>query len=126
MTPLRRALKGVRLDLRLLHRNDIDQGAKLVKQYDTILRDIQATLSNWNWYAKKLASHTMNTARLIVPDDINGAVILDATASSNLIYKLFDSRVDIVPVPSKARTYGNVTLHVSWGHAVGKASMVRN
>src|SRR6266404_4116634 len=125
MTPLRRALKDIRLDQRLLHRRDDEQNRKLRKHYDTILRDIQATLENWSWYAKKLGDHTMNTARLIVPDDINGAVILDATASSNLIYKLFDSRVDIVPVPSKARAYGNVTLHVSVGHAVGKSKMVK-
>jgi hypothetical protein len=126
MTPLRRALKELRLDQRLLRQEDLQQNRKLISHYDTILRDIQATLENWNWYAKKLADHTINTARLIVPDDIVGAVILDATASSNLIYRLFDSKVDVIPVPSDARSYSNVNLHVSKGHAVGKGTMVKN
>jgi hypothetical protein len=29
----------------------------------------------------------------------------------------------LVPVPEKARSYGNVTIHVSKGHAVGKTSL---
>lgn len=126
MTELRRELRAVRLDLKLTHRDDLKDNRKLTGKFDTILRDIQATLENWNWYAKKLSTHTMNTARLIVPDDITGAVILDATASSNLIYQLFDARVDVVPVPANARSYSNVQLHVSFGHAVGKTSMVKN
>jgi hypothetical protein len=126
MTGLRRELKAVRFDQRLLQRSDAEQNRKLIKHYDTIVRDIQATLGNWNWYAKKMAEHTINTARLIVPEDIAGAVILDATASANLIYRLFDYKVDIIPVPSNARNYANVTLHVSKGHAVGKGTMVRN
>jgi hypothetical protein len=126
MTPLRRALKEMRLDRELLRRNDAEQNKKLIARYDTILRDIQATLENWNWYANKLRDHTINTARLIVPDDISGAVVLDATASSNLIYRLFGDRVEIIPTPSNARSYANVTLHVSMGHAVGKTTLVRN
>jgi hypothetical protein len=126
MTPLRRALQGVRLDFKLLRENDPKKNLRLIKQYDTILRDIQATLENWNWYARKLSEHTINTARLIVPEDISGAVVLDATASSNLIYRLFGEQADVVPVPSKARSYANVTLHVSTGHAVGKTSMLKN
>ena len=62
-------------------RNDAQVNAKLIDHYDTILRDVQAVLSNWNFYAKKLAQHTINSARLIVPDSIE-VVILDATASS--------------------------------------------
>ncbi len=125
MTPLRKALRDIRLDRQLLQREDAEQNRRLIARYDTILREVQATLENWNWYAKKLSQHTINTARLIVPDDIEGAVILDATASSNLVYQLFD-KVDVVPVPANARRYQNVTLHVSTGHAVGKTSLVKN
>lgn len=107
-------------------KSDRPLNARLIANYDTILRDVQAVLSNWNWYAKKLAQHTINSARLIIPDGIQGATILDALASSSLIYQLFDYKVDVIPVPAKARDYANVTLHVSLGHAVGKVSMVRN
>jgi hypothetical protein len=105
----------------MLHDHD---KRKMVEHYDTILKDAQAVLSNWNWYAKKLSEHTINTARLIVPDNIEGAVILDATASANLIYQLFD-KAEVLPVPAKARSYRNVTLHVSMGHAVGKTTLVK-
>jgi hypothetical protein len=126
MTALRRELRGLRLDRALTLRSDAQANARLADHYDTILRDVQAVLSNWNWYAKKLAQHTINTARLIIPEGISGATILDATATSNLIYQLFDYKVDVIPVPAKARSYDNVTLHVSTGHAVGKTSMVEN
>lgn len=125
LTPLRQALRGARLDRRLLMRSDPKENQRLVSKWDEVLRSVQATVSNWNWYAKKLADHTLNTARLIVPENINGAVILDATASSNLIYELFD-KATVLPVPAKARDYRNVRLHVSMGHAVGKVSMVRD
>jgi hypothetical protein len=126
MTPLRNALKQQRLDLRLLRENDLGRNRRLIQQYDTILRDINSTMANWSWYARKLKDHTVNTARLIVPEDISGAVILDATASANLVYQLFGDKVDVIPVPSTARTYANVNLHVSMGHAVGKTSMLKN
>jgi len=126
MTALRRELRSLRLDRELTLRNDPQANTRLADHYDTILRDVQAVLSNWNWYAKKLAQHTINTARLIIPEGISGATILDATASSNLIYQLFDAKVDVIPVPAKARSYENVTLHVSTGHSVGKAKMVEH
>ena len=81
LTPLRRELKDMRLDHALLRKNDPAENKKQIEHWDTILRDIQSTLSNWNWYASKLTQHTINTARLIVPDDIAGAVVMDATQS---------------------------------------------
>ena len=126
MTELRKVVRTLPLDRNLLGKEDSKENARLRTLYSGILRDIQATLENWNWYAKKMGDHTLNTARLIVPEDISGAVILDATASSNLIYKLFDSRVDVVPVPSDARSYRNVSLHVARVAAVGKGAMVKD
>lgn len=126
MTELRKAINSLPLDRQLLGKEDARENARLRTLYSGILRDLQATMEQWNWYTKKMSEHTLNTARLIVPEGISGAVILDATASSNLIYKLFDERVDVIPVPSNARSYSNVSLHVSRGHAVGKSSMVAN
>jgi hypothetical protein len=49
-----------------------------------VLKDVQAVGSSWNWFARKLVREegvsTVNTARLIVPDNIQGAVVMDATA----------------------------------------------
>ena len=126
MTELRKAINSLPLDRQLLGKEDAKENARLRTLCCGNLRDLQATMEQWNWYAKKMSEHTLNTARLIVPEGTSGAVILDATASSNLIYKLFDNRVDVIPVLTNARSYSNVTLHVSRGHAVGKSSMVEN
>ncbi len=124
-TPLRRALREVRLDHKLLRRTDLGENKRLAQRYDEIIKNVHLTLSNWNFYAKKMAQHTMNTARLIVPEDVTGAIVLDATASSNLIYQLFEEKADVLPAPANARRYDNVTLHVSKGHAVGKVAMAK-
>ena len=76
-------------------------------------------LTNYN------GSLTWNSAKLLVPDEVKGAVVLDATASVNSVYKLFDKAVIWSP-PEGVRNYQNVTLHVSTGHKVGKQSMVEN
>lgn len=124
MAPLRRELRNIRLDNTLLLK-DPDQRKRMVASFDIILRDLQATLNNWNWYAKKLSDHTINTARLIVPDSIKGAAVLDATASSDVVYQLLE-KAEVVPLPAeKARTYRNVTVHVSTGHSVGKSELSR-
>ena len=124
MAPLRQALRGHRFDRRILRKNDQQENARLITHMDRVLKDTQAVMEKWNYYAMKLGCHTMNSARLIVPDDITGAVILDATASSNVVYEIFD-RAEIVSTPS-CRDYANVMLHVSRGHAVGKAKMVKH
>jgi hypothetical protein len=67
-----------------------------------------------------------SVSRLIVPEGISGATILDATASTNLVYQLADGKADVVAVPTTARRYDNVILHVSRGHAVGKLSMTKD
>src|SRR5262249_1195708 len=51
MTPLRRALKGLRLDLKLARKSDQKTNLKLIKEYDETLKHIQQTLANWNWFA---------------------------------------------------------------------------
>jgi hypothetical protein len=124
MTPLRRELRNIRLD-RSLRIKDPEQQKRATASLDTILRDVQATLDNWNWYARKLQDHTLNTARLIVPDSIKGAVVLDATASSDVVYQLFE-KAEVIPLPAQPRTYRNVTVHVSRGHALGHTFMDRN
>jgi hypothetical protein len=120
MTELRRELPSLRLDRRFALRSDAKEQAFQVERISKALQDIQATLSSWNWYAHKVTGPSINTARLIVPDDIAGAVVLDATAGTSLAYRLFEDRVDVIPVPAKARSYENVTLHVSRGHRTGR------
>ena len=121
-------------DLRAACRK-VDWGAKLCKtesnqdkrtgadRIDGTLEAAEATLRQWNYYSKKGDTHTLNTSLLVVPDEVQGAVVLDATASDNVIYKLFAGRYIRMPKPIKARSYKNVTLHITRVSGVGKGAM---
>jgi hypothetical protein len=124
MTPMRQALRDLRLDHDLLREHDVKSHQRQVQRFDKLLTSVEVLLSQWRWYAKKRGDHTINSARLILPEENCGAVILDATASANLVYQLFGGRVDLRPLPEGSRSYANVTLHVSFGHAVGKGTLM--
>jgi hypothetical protein len=90
------------------------------------LSGVQALLERWHWYYRKLGDHTLTTAWFLLPDEgIQGAVILDATAERNLLYRLFETRVDVVTIPN-VRCYQNVTAYASREDAVGKHAMLEN
>jgi hypothetical protein len=125
LSPLRRRIKDTYVGGANRWKKGSERELKLRADIDAALKDIQAVLSWWAWYAQVKNDPTVNTAKLIVPDNINGAVIMDATASANLVYRLFDKAM-VLPVPAQSRTYRNVTLHVSIGHAVGKNTLHRN
>lgn len=119
---LRAELKGVRFDQQI-GRQDEQERSRLRALHDLRLRDLHNLLCSWMYYAKvPAAGHTLNTARLLVPENAKGAVVLDATASSSVLYKLFE-RASVVASPPGVRSYANVRLHVSRGHKVGKLAM---
>ena len=124
--PLRKAIKSMQFYkvAGRKRRPKEDEQERIREDFNDILKAIEITLENWRWYSKTITQHTLNSARLIVPDDgQTGAVVLDATAGRNLVYKLFKDRADVIPSPAVARRYDNATLHVSRGHRVGKVSM---
>lgn len=121
-TELRRDLKEVRFDQQL-HRNDLEENKRLHQMHDKRLKQLDTIFRSWNWYAKLGdRGHTLNTARLLVPENSKGAVVLDATALHDVIYELFD-KVELISPPSGVRDYSNVTLWVSKGHKQGKVYM---
>jgi hypothetical protein len=120
----RGALRRARLD-REVWMEDADVHQTLFRRIDTILSSADAIYRQWQWYAKVEGRDTLNTARLLVPPGIKGAVVLDATAGENIFYEIFDRAKVIPPVPG-TRRYNNVTLHTSRGHSVGKVSMRNN
>lgn len=122
-TFLRKALKGYSLDRSVVNRCDGDANRSLHKKIRDTLNSIEALPGQWCLYAQSGKQETLNSARHVLPEDHPGAVILDATASTNLLYHLFESRVSIVPTPEGARRYDQVTLHVSRGHKVGKTHL---
>jgi len=119
---LRDACKQIAWDEVILNTESLKDRARVADKIDRTLEAAQATLEQWHFYSRKGKLHTLNTSSLVVPDDIKGAVVLDATASQNLLYRLFEDRVDIKPVV-EARSYRNVTLHVARAAGVGKSTM---
>jgi hypothetical protein len=122
-TALRAALKKeVRWDFVSLQRTDPKENDRLGRIHDERLRSLHAIFRSWIYYARVEGKHTLNTARLLVPELTKGPVVLDATASSNPLYEVFDRAV-VCAAPEGARNYRNVTLHVSRGHKTGKRYM---
>src|SRR5262249_56622257 len=88
------------LDLKVARKSDEKTNLKLIKDFDETLKHVKQTLANWNWFATKYGEGTLITARVIVPEEIEGAVVLAATAGSNVVYQLFDQKADVIPVPT--------------------------
>lgn len=106
-------------------KDDRDELRRLRNRHDARIKSLQTLLKTWSYYARVEARHSFNTARLLVPEGVKGAVVLDATASSNVLYDVFPY-AEVITSPDGARSYENVTLHVSTGHSVGKRSMTNN
>ena len=121
-TGLRRAMREeIRYDLQSGKNDNLEQ-QRLRELHDSRIRDLNNIIKSWVYYAHTEYQPTLNTARLLVPDNIQGAVVLDATASSNVLYELFPP-ADVITPPPGSRNYQNVTLHISRGHKLGKRSM---
>jgi hypothetical protein len=109
---------------------DFDQenyldNSKLFKIHKDRLMALQQVLTGDMYYARVRGKHTLNSSSLIVPDDLKGAIILDATAAVNVIYELFD-KVKMTALPKGIRRYANVQLHVNRGQSVGKTYLKEN
>jgi hypothetical protein len=68
-------------------------------------------------------SFLLTAVRILLPDEIPNAVILDATAKYNVIYNLLGDLANIIDVPKNVRNYSNVTLNVFYGVPVGKLGL---
>jgi hypothetical protein len=121
-TSLRQVMrKEIRYDQQLGKNDNLEQ-QRLRELHDSRIRDLNNIVKSWIYYAHTKCGPALNTARLLVPENIQGAIVLDATASSNVLYELFKPAEVITPPPD-SRNYQNVTLHISKGHNTGKRYM---
>ena len=112
-TAMRAALKRVRFDKVMLRKlRDDHLNSMLRDDHDARLKSVGHILRAWAYYMKDGKYHILNNARLLVPEGVKGAVVLDATAAVNVVYQLFD-KANVVQPPAGVRNYQNVTLHVS-------------
>lgn len=90
----------------------------------TVLEAVQVMLEEFAYYHRSGAQHTLNSARYLVPKEMPGVLILDATARSNMTYELLAGGVVIAEVPDGIRNYDNATLHVARSNTgMGKTKM---
>lgn len=123
MGPLRERMKTLRYDLLTMHRvSPLDQQRK-ARLVDETLSSVEAVMGRWAYYARKGDYHSLNSSRLLIPDDLPAPVVLDATATQQMLWELMEGRAVVRPIPSGARSYRNVTLHVTRAQGIGKTKM---
>ncbi len=120
LSALVKALESIRFDWR-----DRDADTRQRETHRKRLQSLHYIFRSWVYYDKYKADHTMNTARILIPEGVKGAVVMDATASTNVVYDLHKDSHRLAS-PKGVRNYANVTLHISRGHNIGKNSMLKD
>ncbi|RWK60689.1 hypothetical protein [Mesorhizobium sp.] len=97
------------------------------KQYLDQLDQLQTIARiGHGWTSRRGGRTLLHGSRSLIGVDGMRGVILDATAGIDPAYAVMGHHVDVLPRPLGIRTYRNVTLHVSYGHKVGKEHLVHN
>lgn len=78
------------------------------------------------WISNRGGKVLLHSSRSLIKADGMRGVILDATADIDPTYSLMRHQVHVLPRPHGVRCYKNVTLHVSYGHKVGKDYLAQN
>lgn len=124
MSGLRDYMRGLPFDRLALQKDSLIDRKRIAQLVDNTLRDIEAMLSRFAYYARKGNYHTLNSSQFLLPAELPGPVVLDATAESNVLWDLMGERALVQPVPDNTRSYRNVTLHVSRDKGLGKGTMM--
>ncbi|TPM99529.1 hypothetical protein [Mesorhizobium sp. B2-1-3A] len=78
------------------------------------------------WTSRRGGRIQLHSSRSLLGVDGAHGVILDATADVDPVYSIMSRQVDVLPRPPGIRSYRNVTLHVSYGHRVGKEHLAQH
>jgi hypothetical protein len=122
-TPLISAMNALPYDRIVYDRGSIKDRARLAGRVVETISTVQSCMDQFAYYAKEGKWHSINSAALAVPLDAPGPVVLDATARANFLWDLFEEKHERPAVPSHARDYSSVTLHVARGGGLGKNTM---
>jgi hypothetical protein len=85
------------------------------------LRELHVLFRSWSFFQASGADPQLHTAKLLLPEGVKGAVVMDATAQVNKVFGLSDM-FRLLNNAAEARNYRNVTVYVSRGHKTGKVS----
>jgi hypothetical protein len=126
MDALQRAMRPLPYDTMVLKEHNDSRRDRIWKSVREVLIQSEAVMEQWAFYAQKGNEHSINSAAFLIPCDVPGPVVLDATANNNFLWDLFGPMSQIVPTPSKVRDYSTVTLHVARATGLGKTTMIPN
>jgi hypothetical protein len=124
MAPLQSAMKRLRYDTLVLGANHDGGREHIAEMVDDIIRGSQVVTEQWAYYSQNGSEHSINSSSLLIPLDVPGPVVLDATAHTNFMWNLFGPKAEIVPTPSGVRDYSTVRLHIARTAGLGKGSMI--
>ena len=124
MSSLVNGLRAVRFDQQS-GSDDTAENQRLYAIHRGRLKAVQNVITGDMYYARVDGKLTLSFSRPMVPEGVKGAVVLDATASTNVIYELFD-RATILPMAKSVRSYKNVTIHVNRGQNLGKDYLAKH
>jgi hypothetical protein len=105
MDALRRAMKSLPYDTLVLGANHAGGREHIAEMVNDTVRGSQVVTEQWAYYSQKGTEHSINSSSLLIPLDVPGPVVLDATASTNFMWDLFVPKAMIVPTPLGVREY---------------------
>lgn len=103
-------------------RPNVNRGGKSVRKNlretavemgKTLLKTLETVLLQQSYYHRLGLRNTFSTANYLLPSELKGIVMLDATSRQNTLVKLLGEDKVIRPIMPKARDYSSVTLHVA-------------
>jgi len=84
-----------------------------LKQHLDTIRSVEGITNSWCYTSAKGGEHVLTSSRFKVPEEVPGPVVLDATASQDVVsFLLGGEKVSLTSLP-RSRSYKNVTLHVA-------------
>jgi hypothetical protein len=77
------------------------------------------------WTSNRRGKALLHSSRSLLGVPGKRGLILDATADIDPTYSLMQEQLRVLPRPEGIRSYGNVNLHLSHGHRLGKEHLVQ-
>jgi hypothetical protein len=100
------------------------QESEFKRKLNDYITNIEGILKDWfYYYGTNLETSSLNSVSIKLPN--KSVVVLDATATTNHLYKLFPDVV-LYPDEANARNYSNVDLYLARGLKTGKSGLLEN
>ena len=116
----------IRYDRLIKGGDDASLRMSVASRVDRTLKAYEAFNLGAAYRTELAGTATIHASRLLLPDNLKGPVILDATAEQEPLWELLGERVRIAKKVEGARNYRNVRLHVARASAVGKSGMTQH